>query len=621
MAEKKTYRRMRFGDWETLHEIGSGNFGEAHKARYLPNGTLGVIKFLKMDPLKDRNNEYEIHFKTLVSELETLRKFDSPYINKVYDWDLRADKPWIALQFFNGATVIEQVNENGPISEENWWKLAHDLLTALKYIHSKGKVHRDLNPKNILLVFEGAKIIDFGISRIEGASLTSSHFYGADGYMAPEHVALSPDFKNDVFVAATILSLAGTGRIPWQAGSPPRIYEEAVKNGQPNYTGLNQKQIALVKPMHAKSLSSRISVDEALALHAELTSSIPKQDPAPARAVKTARVAPESTPVRAPITIGTRGSSSMSIGAFLEKNKLVIALGLFTGGWGLIPYWIWRQLKKKDSVPGPQIGVYIASIFLSVVSIGYLTFIPLFYWARRYRSKNILGMGIAAVGINFATYRVLALENSAGELPSWAGFYILCVYIAIFLVHRYMYFYVKTGEAPVKGVKKEKKKSKDEAPVVAETPAPVEEPIPAPATAPAVEPVAEVSDPNATTGDNSWSVVESTIFEYLAARKGKQFTIEILSNAYTGIYFQGYSEPGGYITVEAASNISVKPPLEAENRKGLIKIGWEPPSDGLPNFIKFLDLKESENSEIAKLFVETLQDGYKLEIGTFKVEV
>ncbi|CAB4587599.1 MAG: hypothetical protein F2573_02425 [Actinobacteria bacterium] len=115
--------------------------------------------------------------------------------------------------------------------------------------------------------------------------------------------------------------------------------------------------------------------------------------------------------------------------------------------------------------------------------------------------------------------------------------------------------------------------------------------------------------------------MESTIFEYLASRKGKQFTIESLSNVYTGIYFQGYSEPGGYITVEAASNISVKPPLDADNRKGLIKIGWEPPSDGLPNFIKFLDLKESENAEIAKLFVETLQDGYKLEIGTFKVEV
>ena len=135
-------------------------------------------------------------------------------------------------------------------------------------------------------------------------------------------------------------------------------------------------------------------------------------------------------------------------------------------------------------------------------------------------------------------------------------------------------------------------------------------------------PTVKVStDSNFTTGEVSWENVEQTIFQYLASRKGKQFNIEILSNQYTGIYFQGYSEPGGYITVEAASNISVQPPLQIENRKGLIKIGWEPPSDGLPNFIKFLDLKESENSEIAKLFVETLQSGYLLKLGSFKIEV
>jgi hypothetical protein len=516
--------------------------------------------------------------------------------------------------------VLEEINENGPIDEAKWFELAHDVLSALSYIHNKGVIHRDLNPKNVMLVYGGARLIDFGISRIEGASKSSTHYYGFNGYTSPEHYVADASPKNDVFVAATILVFAGTGKIPWKSDTNNR-YEGSITNDSPNYKGLSEKQQTLLRAMHKKNPSERASVDQALKLLASLTSTAPAQKPAPTRAVKTARVVPEATPVRAPVTIGTRGSSSMTIGAFLEKNKLVIALGLFTGGWGLIPFWIWRQLKKRDSVPGPQVGVFIASIFLSVVSIGYLTFIPLFYWARRYRNKNILGMGIAAVGINFATNRILALENSAGELPSWAGFYILLVYVAIFLVYRYVYSYVKTGESPVTGVKKEKKKLKDETAVVVQTPAPVAEPTPAPASAPIVEPVTEVSDPNVTTGDNSWSVVESTIFEYLAARKGKQFTIEILSNAYTGIYFQGYSEPGGYITVEAASNISVNPPLEAENRKGLIKIGWEPPSDGLPNFIKFLDLKESENSEIAKLFVETLQDGYKLEIGTFKVEV
>ena len=607
MAAKKPPAPTMVGDWQLIHGVGNGAFGAAIKARNIHTGKLAVLKFLNPQQKATDPKEIESEARRFKNEMKLLSAFDSPYISKLFDADMAANPPWIALQYFAGTTVLEEINENGPIDEAKWFELAHDILSALSYIHAKGVIHRDLNPKNVMLVYGGARLIDFGISRIEGASKSSTHYYGFNGYTSPEHYVADASPKNDVFVTATILAFAGTGHLPWKADTNNR-YEGSITNDNPNYKGLSDKQQTLLRAMHKKSPNDRASVDQALKFLSSLTSSQPEVKAAPARVVKTARVAPEPKPVRAPITIGTPGNSSMGIGAFLEKNKLVIALAFFTGGWGLIPYWIWRQLKKKDSVPGPQVGIYLASIGFSVVSIGYLTFIPLFYWARRYRNKNILGMAIAAVVMNFATNRILALKNSAGALPSWAGLYILSVYIAIFLVHRYMYTYVKTGEAPVKRAKKVKKVKEEKSAVVQPS-------------APVAEPVAEVSDPNVTTGDNSWTVVESTIFEYLARRKGKQFTIEILSNTYTGIYFQGYSEPGGYITVEAASNISVQPPLEAENRKGLIKIGWEPPSDGLPNFIKFLDLKESENAEIAKLFVETLQDGYKLKIGTFKVEV
>jgi len=621
MANKKPPAPTVVGDWQLIHGVGNGAFGAAIKARNIHTQKLAVLKFLSPQQKATDPKEIESEGRRFKNEMKLLSSFDSQYISKLYDADMSANPPWIALQYFAGSTVLEEITENGPINEEKWFELAHDILSALLYIHSKGVIHRDLNPKNVMLVYGGARIIDFGISRIEGAAKSTTHFYGANGYISPEHYTDNASPKNDVFVTATILAYAGTGNQTWKADSNGR-FEGSIFNDNPNYKGLSENQQILLRAMHKKSPNDRADVDHALKLLASLSASQPKAKAAPARVVKTARVAPEQRRGHTSATHATSGRSSMSIGAFLDKNKVVIALGLFTGGWGLIPYWIWRQLKKNDSVPSKQIGVYTASLVFSVVSIGFLTFIPLFYWARKYRNRNILGMGIAAVGINFATNRILALKNSAGELPSWAGLYILLVYLAIYLVHRYMYAYVKTGEAPVKRAKKDKKANKEKLSVVQTHAAVVEPTAPAvPAPAAVVELVSEVSDPNATTGDNSWSVVESTIFEYLAGRKGRQFTIEILSSTYSGIYFQGYSEPGGYITVEAASNISVKPPLETENRKGLIKIGWEPPSDGLPNFIKFLDLKESENVEIAKLFVETLRDGYKLEIGTFKVEV
>lgn len=612
MAEKKTYKRMIFGDWETLHEIGSGNFGEAHKARHRTAGKLAVIKFLKMDPLKDVNNEYETHFKTLVSELKTLKEFDSPFINKVYDWDLRADKPWLALQFFHGATVAEQVSQNGPLDEKNWWKLAHDLLTALQYIHSKGKVHRDLNPKNVLLVFEGAKIIDFGISRIEGASPSSSHFYGADGFISPEHVSLVPDYKNDVFVAATILAYAGTGKIPWKAGSPPRFYDKSIAQDQPDYTGLNKNQQTLLKTMHYKKLQDRASVDQSLELLASLTASQPAPTPPAPKIVKTARVSTsERLPKQAAFTPRQSGAP-MTVGEFLNKNKGLIALGFFTGGWGLLAYWLWRAWKRFEPRSQPFVMTNVIKLIISGVlsffSFGLLLFASLMYWGRKLKSKKLFRLGLASILLNVPTFALTA-KNSEGNTSSFGGFWLMGMWVLVIYAHFHIFKLIRKGsDEPPTSKKVEPVNSKAKAAELTVEP-----------EVPVINP--ELSDSNMTTGDSSWSSIESAIFNYLASRKGKQFTVEVLSNKYTGIYFQGYSEPGGYITVEAASNVSVNPPLEIENRKGLIKIGWEPPSDGLPNFIKFLDLKESENSEIAKLFVETLRDGYLLELGTFKVEV
>lgn len=202
----------------------------------------------------------------------------------------------------------------------------------------------------------------------------------------------------------------------------------------------------------------------------------------------------------------------------------------------------------------------------------------------------------------------MAAEDVDGKTNPAVTIFLTFIIFLTYRINKRVYDILKNGSSEATAKIKAEKKVKKEKTAK-----------PEPSTI--VNPAEVITDSSLTTGESNWDSVESTIFQYLATRKGKQFSIEILSNKYSGIYFQGYSEPGGYITVEAASNISVTPPLEIENRKGMIKIGWEPPSDGLPNFIKFLDLKESENGEIAKLFTQTLRDGYLLELGSFKVEL
>ena len=608
MAAKKPVTEDIFGEWQAINPIERGGMGVTIKARHIKTSQVAALKFLLPREKEKDPKKLEAEFNRFKTEKETLEKFDSKYISKFYDADLDHRPPWIAMQYFAGIHVWDEINDNGPIEEHKWWELAHDLLSGLIYIHDvKGRVHRDLNPKNVMLVFGGARLIDFGISRLVGANSSATHAYGFPGFTSPEHYTEDAHPKNDVFAAATVLAYAGTGKIPWKADTSGG-YLGSISKGDPSYGGMTEKQKTLLKAMHQKEPSDRVTAAKALALLESLSSSTPAKKAAPSRAIK------EVKKVNQAPSIQHKQINDLGSKEFWQGKKGLFFLFLFTGGWGLLFYWYWLWRRKKNLPPieKPILVKVIVSSLLSLIGYGLTAFIPTFYWSKKLADKKLFR---TAIGICFLTpFSLMAIgaETPEGETSGWVVFYSGLILFLIYRVHKRVYTILSEGSIPdepsKRAEKKAKKKAKEEAKEVVEKVVETPE-------------VKVTTDSNFTTGEVSWEEVEKTIFQYLASRKGKQFNVEVLSSEYTGIYFQGYSEPGGYITVEAASNISVQPPLQIENRKGLIKIGWEPPSDGLPNFIKFLDLKESENSEIAKLFVETLQSGYLLKLGSFKIEV
>jgi hypothetical protein len=122
-----------------------------------------------------------------------------------------------------------------------------------------------------------------------------------------------------------------------------------------------------------------------------------------------------------------------------------------------------------------------------------------------------------------------------------------------------------------------------------------------------------------TGGHQSWEEVKATFKSAVSTRHGKRFIIEILSAEYQGIYFQGYSEPDGAWTIEAAADLSVRPHLTEDKKVKMSMIGWELPSEGLPNFIMFLEADESDDDDISEIFTKSLRDGYGLSITKFRV--
>jgi serine/threonine protein kinase len=597
MAAKKSPTDNIFGEWQAIDQIARGGMGVAIKARHLRTNQIAVLKFLLPKQKETDPKKLAAEFKRFKNEKETLEKFDSKYISKFYDADLNDNPPWIALQYFAGITVWDEIEDNGPIEERKWWELAHDLLSGLQYIHDeKGRVHRDLNPKNVMLVFGGARLIDFGIARLEGADSAETHKFGFPGYTSPEHYTSAADPKNDIFVAATVLAFAGTGVIPWKADTHGG-YLGAIFNETPNYRNLSEKQKTLLRSLHKKNPAERPTAAQALKHLETLTNSMPAQKATPSRAIK-------SSPVRQL----PESEVNYEFFNFLKEHKRLLLLGLFTGGWGLLFNWLWRRSKDLPPIHKPISVKIAASAALTLIGYGVIAFIPTFYWSKKLADRRLFWIAVSTIFLSPLSLVAIAAEDVEGKTNPAVTIFLTFILFLTFRINKRVYEILKHGSTEATAKIKAEKKSKKEKLVK-----------PEPATI--VEQVEVATDSALTTGESNWDSVESTIFQYLATRKGKQFSIEILSNKFNGIYFQGYSEPGGYITVEAASNISVTPPLEIENRKGMIKIGWEPPSDGLPNFIKFLDLKESENSEIAKLFTQTLREGYLLELGSFKVEL
>jgi hypothetical protein len=108
----------------------------------------------------------------------------------------------------------------------------------------------------------------------------------------------------------------------------------------------------------------------------------------------------------------------------------------------------------------------------------------------------------------------------------------------------------------------------------------------------------------------SWNDLRDSVTEILSHSGIEGFNIEFAQPDISGIYFQGFRDKSGCITIEAAANLSVRPEITNEQNRSIIGIGWEPPAGDNPNYIQILDLTQSNLKFIAELILTTLRDGY-----------
>ena len=149
----------RLGPYEILVPLGEGGMGKVYKARDTRLDRLVAIKLLQTD-IADRPEVQE----RFEREARTVASLNHPHICTLYDVGHHGEVDFLVMEYLEGETLAQRL-ESGPLSLEEVLRYATEIADALDKAHSKGVIHRDLKPGNIMLTSTGSKITSpsFGV--------------------------------------------------------------------------------------------------------------------------------------------------------------------------------------------------------------------------------------------------------------------------------------------------------------------------------------------------------------------------------------------------------------------------------------------------------------------------
>jgi serine/threonine-protein kinase len=208
----------RIGRYKIVRELGRGAMGVVYHAIDPNIGRPVAIKTIHFGGTR-KPEEVERMRERLFREARSAGILSHPGIVTIYDVEQQGDIAYIAMEYVDGPTLEQVLNDPQPISAARMFSILAQTAAALDYAHSKGIVHRDIKPANIMLAADGiSKITDFGIAKITAAeqlTMTGS-IVGTPHYMSPEQVqGQQVDGRSDQFSLAVIAYEMLTGEKPY----------------------------------------------------------------------------------------------------------------------------------------------------------------------------------------------------------------------------------------------------------------------------------------------------------------------------------------------------------------------------------------------------------------------
>ena len=247
------------GRYRIQARLGSGGMGRVYLA-FSPGGRAVAVKVIHPELARD-----PAFLARFGHEVAAARQVSGAYTAPVVDASGEGDDPpWLATVFVPGPSLADAITAHGPLPPESLWRLAAGLVEALAAVHSRGLIHRDLKPPNVLLAADGPRVIDFGISRaLDATTATASGMIvGTPSFMSPEQAeGLPVGPASDVFSLGCVLTYAATGSGPFGAGTPAGIIYRIV-HAQPPLEGISGPLRDLITRCLTKDPAERATLTE-----------------------------------------------------------------------------------------------------------------------------------------------------------------------------------------------------------------------------------------------------------------------------------------------------------------------------------------------------------------------
>ncbi len=226
MAEIERLNTALEGRYRIVRELGRGGMATVYLAEDLRHPRQVAVKVLRPDLAAALGGD------RFLREIEISARLEHPHVLTLIDSGQADEILYYVMPYVEGESLRARVEREGALPVDDAVRILKEVVDALAYAHSKGIVHRDIKPDNVLLSGRHAEVTDFGVAKAlseaahESDAITSTGMaMGTPSYMAPEQAAAEPnvDHRADIYAVGVMAYELLAGRAPFVGATAQQV--------------------------------------------------------------------------------------------------------------------------------------------------------------------------------------------------------------------------------------------------------------------------------------------------------------------------------------------------------------------------------------------------------------